>query len=224
MIVVISVGGSVIAQGLSPDGFSQYADVIREIAEKNKVFVVVGGGSAARDYIGVARALGASEAVCDSIGIDITRLNARLLIAALGKDAYPRPPTSYAEADLAASPGRIVVMGGLSPGQTTDAVSAILAEFVNADLLVNATAVNGVYTADPRIDPNATKLDKITPTELVQIVVNTEMRAGSKSPIDPLAAKIIERSGIKTLVIDGRDPQNVKDAVEGRHEGTEITW
>ena len=93
-------------------------------------------------------------------------------------------------------------MGGLIPGQTTDAVSAVLAEYVGADLLINATSVDGVYTSDPNIDKNAKKLTSMTPSELVEIVMKIDMAAGSNSPLDPLAAKIIQRCGIKTIVVD----------------------
>ena len=55
-------------------------------------------------------------------------------------------------------PGRIVVMGGVAVGQTTDAVAALLAEYVRADRLIVATSVDGVYTADPEKDPDAKKL------------------------------------------------------------------
>ena len=75
-------------------------------------------------------------------------------------------PCTYSEA--AESNHRIVVMGGVSPGQTTDAVSAILAERVHADRLVIATSVEGVYTADPEIDPSAKMIDVMTPKELVK--------------------------------------------------------
>jgi uridylate kinase len=49
------------------------------------------------------------------------------------------------------------------------------------------------------------------------------MAAGSNSPIDPLAAKIIQRCGIKTVVVDGTDPENIVEAVAGRHSGTLIS-
>lgn len=223
MIVVISIGGSVIAPKLNFERFKEYAGAIREIAKRHTVFVVVGGGAAAREYIQVARKLGANESVCDLIGIDVTQLNARLLISALGGDAHPEPPSDYKEAKNVASSGKIIVMGGVIPGQTTDAVAAILAEHVQADLLVNATCVDGVYTADPKSDPEAKKLDKVTPEQLVEIVMKTEMKAGARSVLDPLAAKIIERSNIPTVVLNGIDSKNIVDVVlRKKHIGTEI--
>ena len=223
MILVVSIGGSVLTSNLDPERIRKYASSIQALAEEHTTYIVVGGGRIARDYITAARDLGANEVECDIIGIDMTRINAKLLIAALDSTAYPVPLTSYQDARNAALTGRVVVMGGLIPGQTTDAVSAVLAEYVGADLLINATSVDGVYTADPNLDSKAEKITSMTPSQLVDIVIKIDMSAGSNSPLDPLAAKIIQRCGIKTIVIDGREPGNINEAAAGRHNGTLIS-
>ena len=222
MKIVVSIGGSILAKELKPEKFKDYADVIKEIGKHHTVFIVTGGGKAARDYIGVVRELGSDEATCDFIGIEITRLNARLLIAALGEAAFYEPPSNYKEARNAGLTGKIVVIGGVTPGQTTDAVSAILAEYVGADLLINATSIDGVYTSDPKKNKDAKKFDRMTPAELIETVMRTEMVAGANSPIDLLAAKIIERSNIKTIVLNGEDPRNLINAVNEKYSGTVI--
>lgn len=223
MILVVSIGGSVLTSNLDPERIRKYASSIQALADEHTTYIVVGGGRIARDYITAARDLGANEVECDIIGIDMTRINAKLLIAAMGNSAYPVPLTSYQDARNAALTGRVVVMGGLIPGQTTDAVSAVLAEYVGADLLINATSVDGVYTADPNLDSKAEKISSMTPSQLVDIVIKINMSAGSNSPLDPLAAKIIQRCGIKTIVIDGREPGNINEAAAGRHNGTLIS-
>jgi uridylate kinase len=219
MIFVYSLGGSVLA-GKDPKSLEAYAKTLKDLSKAHRIFVVVGGGKIAREYIEKARALGASEIFCDSIGIGATKLNALLLIAALGDAAPQDIPATYSEA--AQSSSRIVVMGGLSPGQTTDAVSALLAERVRADRLIIATSVDGVYTADPEKNPAACKLAAMTPHDLVRLAMETEMRAGSRSPVDPLAAKIIERSSIPTVVVLGSQIENIKKGALGGHDGTEI--
>ncbi len=223
MILVVSIGGSVLTSNLDPERIRKYASSIKALAKEHTTYIVVGGGRIARDYITAARDLGANEVECDIIGIDMTRINAKLLIAALDSTAYPVPLTSYQDARNAAISGKVVVMGGLIPGQTTDAVSAVLAEYVGADLLINATSVDGVYTADPNRDSKAEKISSMTPSQLVDIVMKIDMSAGSNSPLDPLAAKIIQRCGIKTFVIDGREPGNINEAAAGRHNGTLIS-
>lgn len=219
MILVYSLGGSILA-GRDAQSLKEYADALKQLSQEHRIFVVVGGGRIAREYIGKARSLGSSELFCDQIGIGCTKLNAMLLVAALGDAAPQEIPASYSEA--AESSYRIVVMGGLSPGQTTDAVSAMLAERVHADKLIIATSVDGVYTADPEIDPAAKKLSTMTPRALVRMAMETEMKAGSRSPIDPLAAKIIERSSIPTSVVLGSKIENLKKGMSKEHDGTEI--
>lgn len=222
MPVVINVGGSVLAPSNGSDRFEEYAEALSTLDED--VFVVVGGGGVARNYIGTARGLGANEALCDEIGIDVTRLNARLLISALGSDAYPEPPTDYQEAEVANTADRFVVMGGVAPGQSTDAVAAVLAEYVEAEELVFATSVPGIFGSDPNVDEEAEMIDEIAPSDLVDLVMRIDMKAGSKSPVDPLAAKIIERSRITARVMGGDDPWSVVEAVRGgADEGTLIS-
>lgn len=221
MLIVLSIGGSILAKELDPERFREYADMLKKLGCEHKLVIVTGGGVAARRYIDTARQLGANESICDFIGIDVTRLNAQLLIAALGNATYPEPPSTYREAELALSSGKIVVMGGVIPGQTTDAVSAILAEYLNADLLVIATSVDGVYSDDPIENPDATKYEVMTPEELIDVVMSTEMKAGSKSPVDPLAAKIIQRCGIQTIVVDGSKTENVLNVILQENVKTE---
>ncbi|MDI6810898.1 MAG: UMP kinase [archaeon] len=235
MKVVISLGGIFFSDA---EKLKKIAAIFDELAQSNNLCVVTGGGERAREYIKIARDLGANEAFCDYIGIALTRINAKLLISAL-KNVYPEPLSDYKEAALAKAhdkplqglrgrgtephSGKIAVMGGVSPGYTTDAVAAILAEYLNADLLLNVTSVDGIYDADPRKYPGARKYDKLSPKELVALTMKEELKAGSRIVIDPVAAKIIERSGIKTIVINGSNPQHIVDAVHGKHQGTEIS-
>jgi len=221
MKVVISLGGIFFSDA---EKLKKIAAVFDELAQSNNLCVVTGGGERAREYIKIARGLGANEALCDYLGIALTRINAKLLISAL-KNVYPEPFLDYKEAALAKAndSGKIAVMGGVSPGYTTDAVAAILAEYLNADLLINVTSVDGIYDADPRKYPGAKKYDRISAKELVALTMKEELKAGSRIVIDPVAAKIIERSSIKTIVINGDNPRNIVDAVQGKHRGTEIS-
>ncbi|MFB6070842.1 MAG: UMP kinase [Halanaeroarchaeum sp.] len=224
MRVVVSLGGSVLAPDLDHRQVAAHAAAIeRLVAADWSVGVVVGGGGVAREYIESARALDANEIELDDMGIAVTRLNARLLIAALDDVAAPTPATTYDEGKAQLRRGEVAVMGGVAPGQTTDAVSAALAEFVEADLLVYATSVPGVFDADPNEDASASRFDRMSAGELVDVIVDTEMTAGASAPVDLLAAKLIERSGMRTVVLDGTDPEAIVEAVlHGDHEGTDV--
>jgi len=223
MRLVLSIGGSVLVPELSRQQVEAYADVITTLAEAHEICVVTGGGTPAREYIDVGRAIGANEIELDQIGIDVTRLNARLLIAAIGEVAILAPARSYEAANGALRRGDIVVMGGTAPAQTTDAVSAVLAEYVDADRLIYATNTPGVLSADPNTCPDAEPFDELTPSQLVSLILDIDMTAGSSVPIDLHAAKMLQRVQCETIVLDGGDPENILTAVRtGGFEGTRI--
>jgi len=222
--VVISLGGSILLPELNKNRIREYVPVLASIAAKHRLFVVVGGGGGARDYIDAARALGVDEGTSDEIGIMVTRLNATLLIAALGNAAYPKVAESHADAKKFAEGGKIVVMGGITPGQTTDAVAAVLAERVGADVFVNVTSVPGVYDKDPKKYKTARHFPALTPAELLEIVGKIGLSAGSHAPLDIIAARIVERSHIPLVVLDGTSPKNLSAAIlTGKFEGTIVS-
>jgi len=224
MRTVVSIGGSVLVPDVTPGRVRAYADVVESLdADGHTLATVVGGGPAARDYIGTARKLGATEVELDQLGIAVTRLNARLLVAALDERASSAPLESYDAARGVVRRGDVPVMGGTDPGHTTDAVATALAEHVGADLLVYATSVSGVYDADPNETDGARKYDEITTHRLVELIATTEMDAGSNAPVDLLGAKLLERSGVRAVVLDGTDPAAVERAVRtGEHGGTDV--
>ncbi|MEN6329680.1 MAG: UMP kinase [Methanobacteriaceae archaeon] len=214
MRIVITLGGSVIIRDHDPQLFQDYAEVLKSINEEHDLFVVVGGGKTARDYIGIARGVGASEAVCDDVGIDVTRLNARLLCVAMGDNAYPRIPENFHQALEFATSGKIVVMGGTEPAHSTDAVGSILAEFVGADLLINATSVDGLYDKDPKKHEDAKLYLEVTPSQMMDCLAGNEVKAGTYEFLDHTAIQIIKRSGIKTVILNGENPENIKKALK----------
>jgi uridylate kinase len=222
--IVISLGGSILIPTLEKNTIRAYVPVLCKIARHHQLFVVVGGGGEARRYIQVARDLGVDEGTADEIGILITRLNATLLISALGDDAYPKVAESHAEAKKFAESKKIVVMGGITPGQTTDAVAAVLAERVGASVFINATAVDGVYSADPRKVKDAERFSSLTPDQLLEIVGGTTLNAGSNTVLDIVAARIVSRSRVPLVVLDGRDPENLTSAIlRGKFTGTVVS-
>ena len=222
--VVAAVGGSVLVPSLEEHRLKGWADTLIRLSEKGiQVFVVVGGGGEARRYINACRDIALDEASSDEIGIMVTRINAALLIGALKEYAYPRAAESYLQAKEFAVSGKIVVMGGVTPGQTTDAVGAVLAEETNSSMMLDLTAVDGIYTADPKRDLSAKKFDTMTPAELISLIMKEKMNAGSNMIIDLVAAKVTERSGVPLVVIDGRDPKILEDALlEGKFSGTVV--
>ena len=219
--IVIKIGGFAFPLEPEPSALRDYASVLKRIAgEGRKLVVVAGGGRLARVLIRAARDLGASEALCDELGIMASRLNAVLLSMALGLENpldVPRDLSSL----LGAIAGRdITVVGGLQPGQSTDVVAVVAAELSGAPLVVKATDVDGIYTADPKKHPGARKLDRLSYEEALELLSRAEVRAGTYELLDPSAVRLAKRSGIAIRVVDGRDPENVYRAAIGEDIGS----
>ncbi len=178
--------------------------------------------SPGRYYIRIARENGLDESSCDQVGIAATRINAKIFARALGNSASQLIPTDFDELDEAISTDKIVVMGGLQPGQSTNAVAAVLAERSESKLFINTTTVDGLYDSDPKTNPHAKKLDRVSISEVARILDKSGVKAGEYELMDHVAIKIIRRSGITTKIIDGRDPKNILKAIEGKI-GTIIT-
>jgi len=221
--VVIRIGGSVVASPPNPKIISKYADLLRELKNKgHELVVVVGGGSLARNFIKVARVMGLSESDQDEVAINVSRLFAQLLAMRLGDLGLGRIPTSVDEAAEGLETGKIVVMGGIRPGMTTDAVAAMVAERIGAELLVKATDQEGIYTKDPRKHPDAEKIDVLSFDDLVQLFEQNKHKAGIHQVLDPEAVRILQEGRTKTVVVNGFKPENVMLAVRGERIGTII--
>ena len=222
MRIVAAIGGSILLQDYNADRFKEYAKLLKEQSEEHEIFVVVGGGKPAREYISVVRDLDAGEAKCDDIGIEVTRVNAKLMLLALGDAAYQKVPHNFQEALEYSATGKIVVMGGTEPAHSTDAVSAILAEYVQADLLVNLTAVDGLYTKDPKKFDDAELIEEITASDMMEIIGGNEVKAGTYEFIDMTAIQMIKRSNLETVIANGNEPQNLIRAIKGEKIGTRV--
>ena len=222
MKIVIAIGGSILLKDYDSERFKQYSKILKELTKEHELFVVVGGGKPARDYIAVVRELGAGEAQCDDIGIEVTRINAKLLLSALGDAAYQRVPQNFQEALEFSSSGKIIVMGGTEPAHSTDAVSAILAEYIHADKLINLTSVDGMYTKDPNKFDDAELISEITATDLLDFLNGKDMKAGTYEFFDTTAVQMIKRSDLETVIANGYNPENLIKAINGENIGTKV--
>lgn len=223
MKVVVRVGGSVVASPLNVVLIGKYVDLLNKIkAEGHEVVAIVGGGALARDFIRVAGELGLAEADRDWVAIYVSRLFARLFVMRLGDVSCGTVPVSLDEAVACLKRGKIVVMGGLRPGMTTDAVAAMLAERVGAELLVKASNVDGIFTKDPKKYPDAENVDELEFKDLARLFEENRHRAGIHQILDPEAVKILRRVGVKVVVVNGFSPENVLLAVKGEKVGTVI--
>jgi len=218
--IVIKLSGSVFAMD-NTKVLKDYASFLVKICKICQPVVVAGGGKIARHYISHARTSGADESTLDELGIEVSRLNAKLLIYALKNKAYPHPPTNLQEVKHAVDSGLIVISGGLHPGQSTNATAALIAEKVHASEFLNTTDVDGIYDSDPRKNKKAKKFKRIELKNLRKLLVHEETIAGGYDLMDIVALKVIERSKIKTRILKS-DIKNIEKAIKGNSVGTEI--
>lgn len=214
MKVVISVGGSVIVPDRPDYNFlMKFKKSVKRLSKKHKIVLVCGGGRVARDYIFVLEKQGATEYVRDLVGIECTRLNARLVSSFFGFTNKEIPDTLERVSDML-SKYRVVVCGGLGAGRTSDGTAASIADYIGADLFVNMTNVNGLYDKDPKEYKDAKFIKKISYRDFSYIMSRVKEKPGQHFILDSYATAIISSQKIKTIIVRGIE--NLGGAIEGK--------
>jgi len=224
MKIVLKIGGSIIGLPPDPSILNLYIEQLLELRKEGHILaIIVGGGPLSRHYIETAEALGMNNNDKDELAILASRLNAKLIVKKLKEFASDVIPTTISQFIRLLEVSKIAVMGGLKPGITTDAVAALVAQAIDADLFVKATDQEGVYSKDPKIYPEAHKLDFITFKELGKMSKMMH-KPGIHSILDSKAIKVLEKEGIKTIILNGFKPENIKFAIRGDKIGTRIEF
>jgi uridylate kinase len=191
-----------------------------------QVGIVVGGGNLFRGATGALT--GMNRATADSMGMLATVMNALALKDALqlaGVDARVQTAVHIAHVgedfnrdaavrDLEA--GRVVIFGGGTgnPFFTTDTAAALRAAEIGADLLLKATKVDGVYTADPKKDPDATRYETLSFDEAI---------ASNLGVLDTAAFALCREQKLTLAVFNVFKSGALKRVVMGEDEGTRVT-
>ena len=219
--VVVSIGGSVVLSDEADALFlKKLTALFKKISKENKLFVIVGGGKIARRYIQLGRELGFDEDTLDQIGIDVTRVNARIITNLLGVSNKEIPHTTN---DALKYDLPIVVMGGTDPRHSTDQVGAELAEKTNAVRFVNATNVDGIFDKDPNKFSDAKQIREVTIDHLIAEYGTTWGAAGKNIFMDEPALEIIKRAKIPTFIVNGKRLDQLEKALLGQpFDGTTI--
>lgn len=212
--IVISMGGSVLfSDEVDNSYFQDFIKLIKKISKKYKIYLVIGGGKTARNYIKIGRNLKLNERQLDEIGIEITRVNAKLLSNIITNSNQKIPHTT-GEAVKINKP--IVIMGGTTPGHSTDAVAAELAEKTNSSNFIIATNVDGVYDKDPNKHSDAKQIKETTVQKLIDECGTDWKSAGKNIVIDGPALKIMKRLKITTYVLNGKKLDQLEKAVNNQ--------
>lgn len=215
--IIISVGGSLIV----PDQIDTHflsalrAMIMEEIARGKKFIIITGGGRTARRYQDAARAVTdlPIEDV-DWIGIHATRLNGHLMRTVFHDVAHPVMITNPDDILDVSKEIPLIIASGYRPGSSTDLRAIQIAERRGATKVVNLSNIDYVYTADPRTNPDAQKIEKISWPEFRKLIP-AEWDPGLSAPFDPVAAREAERLNLEVAVINGAYPEELKKYLEG---------
>jgi uridylate kinase len=192
-----------------------------------QVAVVVGGGNLWRGKTG--EELGMDRTTADHMGMIATVMNGLALRDGLERIGTQARVQTAIQMNEIAEPyirlrsirhlekGRVVILaGGLgNPFFTTDTAAALRASEIKADILIKATKVDGVYTADPKKDPTATRYETISFAEVIQQRLNI---------MDMTAFTLCEENGIKIMIVNFWEGDDLQRAMQGDHSvGTVIS-
>ena len=223
MRIVLRLGGSVVASPVNTDLISRYVEVVQTLSkQKHELAVVVGGGTLAREFIAIAKKLSLGEKDQDEVAISISRIFAQLFLKKMSRSKENKIAITLEEVSNFLRKNQVVVMGGLKPGITTDTVAALVAQRINAQLIVKATNQDGIYNKDPKKHVDAFKIDNLSFDDLSKILEETKHKAGIHQIVDPEAIKILKKGNIPLIVVNGFNSNNILDAVIGKRIGTFI--
>nr|QQK86937.1 uridylate kinase [Treponema sp.]QQK86939.1 uridylate kinase [Treponema sp.]QQK86943.1 uridylate kinase [Treponema sp.] len=230
MVTVLSVGGSIVAPDKPDfDFLDKFSKAVRGWLSEDssrKLIMVIGGGAPAREYQNAYRTVcdlckkNINNDEADWIGIMATRLNAQL-VKAVFSDLCPNPVV-YDPTAVDMFGGQVLVAAGWKPGFSTDNDAVLLAERFSGNLVVNLSNIAKVYTDDPKKNPEAKPIDKISWEDFIKIV-GTEWVPGKNTPFDPIASQRAQKAGIKVICAAGKDIENLENILNGKDfKGTVI--
>lgn len=219
--IVISVGGSLIVPngGIDTGFLIKFNKFIRDRLAENKnrqFFLIVGGGSTTRHYQDAARGVIGNKLTHDDLdwlGIHATRLNAHL-IRTIFRDVAHHYILKHYEI-IRKVEESVVVGSGWKPGWSTDFCAVMACQDYDVKTVINLSNINQVYDKDPSKFKDAKPIDKISWKELRKLVGN-EWTPGMHAPFDPIAAKKAQSLGVKAVIINGSNFDNIENYFSGK--------
>ncbi|MFD2564051.1 UMP kinase [Aquimarina rubra] len=212
--------------GIDPKRLAEYANEIKQITDKGvEVAIVIGGGNIFRGVAGASKGMDRVQA--DHMGMLATVINGLALQSALEDAEIPTRLQSAIKINEVAEPfikrrairhlekGRVVIFGGGTgnPYFTTDSAAVLRAIEINADVILKGTRVDGIYTADPEKDSQATKFDFITFDDVLS--------KGLKV-MDTTAFTLSQENELPIIVFDMNKTGNLLKVVSGESIGTKV--
>lgn len=205
--------------GIDPKRIAEYAEEIKAVAEKGvQVGIVIGGGNIFRGISGASQGMDRVQA--DHMGMLATVINGLALQGALESAGVKTRLQSAIEMDKVAEPfirrrairhlekGRVVIFsaGTGNPYFTTDTGATLRAVEIQADVILKGTRVDGIYTADPEKDANATKFSELSFKEVYDRGLNV---------MDMTAFTLSKENDLPIVVFDMNTKGNLMNVVSG---------
>ena len=219
MVTVMSLGGSIAAPEKVDESFlKDFVALIGKLLrqdEKRRFIIVVGGGGPAREWQRAYRNIsgGGVDEQADWIGIMATRLNAQLLRAVMGE--WCTQNVVIDPTQLEPFVGRVLVAAGWKPGFSSDYDAVLLAERFQADSVLNLSNIEQVYTDDPKKNPDAKPIERIS-WEDFRALVGDEWVPGKNVPFDPVATRHAAKIGLKVICAAGKNLVNLEKILTGQ--------
>ena len=229
--ILLKLSGEALAgkqgYGIDPEVIFAIASEVKDVVALGvEVALVIGGGNifrglsaaskgmdrASADYMGMLATVMNSLAMQDALeSVDVsTRVQSAIEMQEIAEPYIRRRAVRHLEK------GRVVIFGAGTgnPYFTTDTAASLRAMEINADVILKATKVDGVYNADPAIDKNAVKFDKLTYLEILQKNLKV---------MDATATSLCMDNDLPIVVFDLTRPGNIERVVRGEEIGTLVT-
>ncbi len=229
--ILLKLGGEALAGpqgfGIDPDRATQVASQIRQLKELDvEIAIVLGAGNIWRGQIGLQH--GMERATADHMGMLATVINSLALADALERiGLVPRVQTAIEMRALAEpyirlrairhlEKGRVMILGAGTgnPYFTTDTAAALRAMEIDADLLIKATKVDGVYAEDPLVNPQAQRFSHLTYIDALNMGIKV---------LDSTAISLCMDNDLPIVVLNLWQPESMQQAILGQQVGTMIS-
>jgi len=224
-VLVLSLGGSLIVpEKIDPSWIDKFRSLILKFTHRYKFVIVCGGGFVAREYIEILKSEHKSRKRQSLAGIDVTRMNAKVMMGIFGKSSNAVLPLTMKRVKDLLAKNNIVFTGALryAPNQTSDSTAAKIANYLKTNF-VNLTNVDGLYDSNPLKNKNAKFIKDISWGDFYDRASKIKYSPGQHFVLDQKASKVIKDNNITTYIL-GKNIQNLNKFLnKQKFVGTTIT-
>ncbi len=223
--IIIKLGGSIIVPEEIDISFLRDFKkfIVGLLDEGHSVCLSIGGGKTCRKYQDAATQLNSdvNDEDLDWIGLETCNYNA-LLLRKIFK-GWAQEETIRSPRDIKSKDSSLLIVGADLPGHSSDYDAVEFAIAFGSKKIINLSNIAYAYTADPKIDLDAKKIEDVEWSKYRSYIPETWERPGMSTPFDPIASKKAEENGLEVAIIEGRNIASISSYIKGESfEGTLI--